>query len=1315
MTDLSLLPFSKELDLLYIRRLNVKFFLTIVSLLTFTSVIYSQNVWLNPNNGQWDKEIEYSVDLSNGHLYVDQKGFTYDLNNAMAHHHELEENHALETDKIECQVIKAHFENSTWKGVKKEENLSSFYRNYFIGNDKSRWKSKVFSVEQATMIDFYDGIDLVLNGATEKLKYSFIVKPGIDISIIDYSIKGSDKVSLIDGALHIQTRFGEIIEERPTAWTEKEGKKTRVEVEFIVVNDHVKFHFPKGYDETQTLVIDPYLVFSTFSGSTADNWGMTATPDTQGNLYAGGIVIQAGGNYPTTPGAFDLTFNGGFVGLQVGGFDSALSKFNPTGTSLIFSTYFGGSQNEAPHSLVTDENDNLYVLGVTSSPNFPVIAGCFDVSHNGGPTVEVNELGYNGADIYVAHFNAAGSSLVGSTFVGGSGTDGINTGALNYNYGDPFRGEIIVKNGFVYVSSSTQSSDFPTFGASQGSLNGAQDAVIFKINSALTTMSWSTYFGGSGLESGNSIQLASNGNVYVAGGTNSNSLPFISGNDLTFNGGVADGYIVKLQGGTSAIMAGTFMGLSEYDQAYFVQLDNLNEVYVYGQSESAWPISAGVYGNPNSGQFIRKYSNNLNTIIWTTMIGAGTGHAEISPTAFLVSDCFDIYISGWGGFINYSYSTQATFSTSNGFPLTADAYQNVTTGSNFYIAVLDQDAAFLKYATYMGGTSSSYNHVDGGTSRFDKSGRIYHAVCGACGGQDYGFTSTPGVWSPTNQSSNCNLAAFKFELSTIDAVVAAPDPLICLPDPVIFNNNSANGNAFYWDFGDGTTSTAINPSHLYPGAGNYTVTLVVTDTNGCFSPDSIQFLINIGDFQGGIIVPSGAVCPGIPFQLEAYGGAIYEWSPANVLDDPTSATPIATVNVTTVFTVIVSDSCGADTLQLTLPVFPTNPSISNDTSICIGNSAQITAGGGGTYLWSPATTLDDPTSANPIATPQINTTYSVVITSPDGCINNESMLVSVFYTPPIPVIPDSVQMCVGSSIAITVSGGDSYVWSPNYQINQLTGPTVIVSPADDFIYYCNFINACGFVLDSVLVKVVEATILAGSDTIICPGESAILWASGGISYSWSPTATLNNSTLSQVIATPTSSTLYTVIGIDSTGCTDTAYVQVDLYPQPFIQTSPDVYAFYGDVIQLSAASTTNGPYIWSPAEFLSCVSCSSPEANPNQNTTYIVTYTDENGCSASDNVHIYYDPIVYVPNTFTPNGDESNQGFHIVAHNIQSFELLIFDRWGELIFTMSDLTDYWDGSYKGNNCQDGTYVWKLIYYDFLNKEYNLTGHVNLLR
>jgi hypothetical protein len=208
--------------------------LSIISFLFICFEVLSQNVWLNPNKGQWDNEIAYSVDISNGHLYIDQKGFTYSLNNAMDHHHDVEESSAEDDKKIQCQVIKAHFENSSWKGIKKEENQSSFYKNYFIGNDKNRWKSSVFSIQQSTLIDFYDGIDLVLNGESDKLKYSFVVKPGIDVSLIDYTINGSDKVSLINGELHISTIFGEIIEEKPTAWTEKEGRKTNVPVEFIL-------------------------------------------------------------------------------------------------------------------------------------------------------------------------------------------------------------------------------------------------------------------------------------------------------------------------------------------------------------------------------------------------------------------------------------------------------------------------------------------------------------------------------------------------------------------------------------------------------------------------------------------------------------------------------------------------------------------------------------------------------------------------------------------------------------------------------------------------------------------------------------------------------------------------------------------------------------------------------------------------------------------------------------------------------------------------------------------------------------------------
>jgi gliding motility-associated-like protein len=1293
------------------------------SLATFIG--HAQNVWLHPNVGQWDKEIIYTVDMASGHLYVDQKGFTYVLHDAMAHKHDGEEHSAEEhDDKIHAQVVKSHFLNSNWQGQKTEGSKSDFYRNYFIGNDEARWKANVKSCAQTTLNEFYPGIDLQLDGSSNQLKYSFKVKPGIDASLIKWNVDGANRVYIEENQLHIVTDFGEIVEDKPIAWTEKEGKKRFVDVEYRLTTEGLTFLFPNGYDETAELVIDPYLVFSSFTGSTMDNWGMTATPDLQGNLYAGGIVFDQGGAYPVTSGAFDMTFNGGNAytytfqqnTYSMSGFDIALSKFNSTGSTLIYSTYLGGTGNEAPHSLVTDENSNLFVMGVTGSGNYPIVAGCFDATFNGGPNVSENELGYPaGADIFVSRFNVGGTALVGSTFVGGSGTDGVNIGILNYNYGDSFRGEIIVNNGFVYVSSTTQSSNFPTLAPSQGALSGAQDAVIFKMSSTLSAMAWSTYFGGTGLETGNSLQLASNGNVYVAGGTNSASLPVFAGNDLSFNGGNSDGYLLKIQGNTATFMNGTYLGLNEYDQAYFVQLDLNNDVYVYGQTESAYTISPGVYGNPNSGQFIRKYSNNLGTILWTTMIGAGTGHPEISPTAFLVSDCYDIYISGWGGTINSSFSTQAFFSTTNGFSTTSDAYQSNTNGSNFYIAVLSQNAATLKYATYMGGITNSSNHVDGGTSRFDKSGRIYHAVCGACGGNDFGFTSTPGAWSTTNNSLNCNLAAFKFELSTIDALVSEPQTVICLPNPVLFDNNSANGNVFNWNFGDGTTSTLVNPSHVYPGPGTYTVTLIVSDATGCFTPDSVTFDVEIGDFQGGVVIPVGGICPGEPFMLEAYGGADYLWSPAAVLNDPTSPTPIATVNSTTTFTVVISDSCGADTLTLVLPVFNVNHTITNDTSICIGNNVQLLSSGGGSYLWSPANTLSNATIANPIATPTQSTMYSLEITTVDGCLVEDSVNVAVYFTPPVPVIPEILSLCKGASIEVSVSGADSYVWYPNFQISTLIGPNVTVNPPVDFLYYCDFINACGSVTDSVFIDVVEASIFAGNDTIICPGEAATLWASGGVSYSWSPSSSLNSAISSQVFATPSLATIFTVIGVDQTGCPDTAQVMVDLFPQPFIQTCPDIYALQGDEVQLYANSTTTGPYVWSPAEFLSCVSCDNPVASPDQNYIYTVSYTDENGCTASDIVNIYYKPIIYIPNTFTPNDDELNQGFRVVIGNIKSFELLIFNRWGELIFTMNDESDYWDGTYEGLKCQDGTYVWTIKYYDFLDKEYEQTGHVNLLR
>jgi gliding motility-associated-like protein len=1272
--------------------------------------VQGQDVWLHPNEGQWDERIEYKLDIDFGEILIEKDKFTYHLNDSkITDHQHSEEEHT--SDSVKFHTITSTFLGSNWNNSKSEENLSSFYRNYILGNDQSKWRSKVYSYSNVRMHELYSGVELRLNTESGGLNYSFEIRPGVNPGIIQRKFDGQDKIEIDeDGNLRVLNRFGEINESAPMAWNLIDGKRKMVRVNFKIEDNIVSFDFPRGYDQNQVLIIDPNITFSSFTGSTADNWGMSATPDANGNLFAGGVAFSAG--YPTSVGVYDATFNGGTV-------DVTIFKFTADGSGMMYSTYLGGIGSETPNSMICAPNGELFIYGMTSSNNFPMAGTPYNSTFSGGPNVSVdaNGLGFTqGSDLYVARLSADGSTLIASTYMGGTSTDGLNISSLKYNYGDQFRGEIVLDDvGNVYVASSTRSSDFPTVNAIQTVLNGPQDAVAFKMPSTLNTLSWSTYFGGNGSETGNSIQLSSTGEVYFVGGTTSMNLVFNSGASLAYNGGIADGYAVRLNGTTGAMLSGTYIGMSEYDQVYCVQLDIDDNVYVLGQTESNWPITAGHYGVANSGQFIRKYNNSMTSVLWTTMVGAGTGHVEISPTAFLVSDCYDIYFSGWGGQLNVQ-DGQALWSTTNGFPVTPDAFQPTTSGSNFYISVLGQDAMTLKYGTFMGGVTSPYNHVDGGTSRFDKQGRIYHAVCASCGAATTGFTTTPGVWSATDNGPNCNLAAFKFELSTIEAIIAVPQTVVCIPDPVVFSNNSANGNSFFWDFGDNTSSTAENPSHLYTAPGTYEVTLVVSDINGCFTPDSVVFEVVIGDFEGGVIEPSAAICPGEPFEFEAYGGSIYEWSPGIYLDDSTSATPTAIVLETTDFMVIISDTCGIDTVYVTLPVFLGASNISNDTSICLGNSIQLNAEGGVSYEWTPATFLDDPFSSTPIATPDATITYNVEITTASGCVLNEDVLITVYFELPAPILADTVIMCDGSPVTIVATGTaiQTYNWYPTTFISPLNSAAVTVNPPNDTWYYCDFGNACGTATDSVFIDVKFPNINAGNDTIICPNETARLWSSGASSYSWTPSS-FQFITTDTILAFPNSPTVYYVIGTDEFGCIGQDSVIVEFYPTPEVDAGLNVYAFYGDEVQLNATSLQSGLFVWTPSESLTCGNCPSPIAEPNRETVYTVTITDQNGCQSSDIMTIFYDITLYVPNTFTPDQDEFNQTFRAFGGNVNEFHMTIFDRWGEVIFETYNMQYGWDGTYNGLKCQDGTYIWKIELEDAFDKKDQLVGHVNLIR
>jgi hypothetical protein len=211
--------------------------------------------------------------------------------------------------------------------------------------------------------------------------------------------------------------------------------------------------------------------------------------------------------------------------------------------------------------------------------------------------------------------------------------------------------------------------------------------------------------------------------VLVTGGTTSNNLS-TPNNPLngSYLGGQADGYIMKYNAAGNSLLAGTYIGTSSYDQAYFVEVDTSNNVYVTGQTMGNYPVVGNVYSNNGSRQFITKLDNNLSRIIYSTRFGqANAGTINISPTAFLVDRCENVYVAGWGGATNrngqhhYGAVNRLLGSTVS-MPL-RDAIQSTTDGSDFYIIVLEKDARNLLFGSYMGGNNLSGfgEHVDGGT------------------------------------------------------------------------------------------------------------------------------------------------------------------------------------------------------------------------------------------------------------------------------------------------------------------------------------------------------------------------------------------------------------------------------------------------------------------------------------------------------------------------------------------------------------------------------------------------------------------------
>lgn len=472
--------------------------------------------------------------------------------------------------------------------------------------------------------------------------------------------------------------------------------------------------------------------------------------------------------------------------------------------------------------------------------------------------------------------------------------------------------------------------------------------------------------------------------------------------------------------------------------------------------------------------------------------------------------------------------------------------------------------------------------------------------------------------------------------------------------------------------------------------------------------------------------PDSSFCNGqssIP--LSASGGATYTWSPAAGLSATNVPNPTASPAVTTTYVVSVGvigcSKTRNDTIVVSVRDKPVI-SVTNDTLICIIDTLQLNVNGTGSVVWTPNVMINNTTSATPLVSPDVPTKYYVRLTDIHGCYQDDSVFVDVKPQVTLNAGPDT-SICTTHSYTLRATGDAlHYSWSPP---TGLSDPTILnptANPASTTQYtLTGTIGKCSNT-SVVNVKVVPfPAASAGPDTTICLGFDTQLTASGGSIYSWAPSIFLNSATIANpVVQQPTRSIQYIVTVRDTLGCPvpvkDTILVTV--IQALNVNAGPrDTSVVENEPLQLHGTGALT--YTWSPSTWLSSTNIPNPVSNPQDSIRYILTGRDENGCIGVDSIDVYVFRVeedMYVPTAFTPNGDGLNDVFKPILLGMKSLAYFrVYNRFGELMFSTSQVDHGWDGIYKGKPQDTGTFVWMAAGITYKGQLRKKKGYVVLIR
>ncbi len=485
--------------------------------------------------------------------------------------------------------------------------------NYFVGNDASKWQTNIPQYAKVKINEIYPGIDLVYYGNQRQLEHDFVVKPGADPRAIRMNFEGAESLRIdSQGNLVLKVKKGEVVLEKPIVYQEGDSGRKVLDGRYVLVGNQQAGFEIGAYDQSKELVIDPVLVYSTYLGGSNNDGGNGIAVDGAGNAYVTGQTWSA--NFPTL---------NAIQGSLIGTMNVFVTKINAAGSAYIYSTYLGGSGGDYGTSIAVDNSGNAYITGYAASTNFPTfnaiqgtLGGSSDafvskinavgnalvystylggINLDEGTGIAVDSLGnayVTGStqstnfptlnpiqgnlggveDAFVAKINAAGSALVYSTYLGGNNFD------VGY-------GIAVDSSGNAYVTGYTQSTNFPTLNAIQGSLVGVDNAFVAKINATGSALVYSTYLGGSGYDGGTGIAVDSSGNAYVAGFTQSTNFPTL--NPIQGNlGGTEDAFVTKINAAGNALVYSTYLGGSGADVGAGIAVDSLGDAFITGFTQS---------------------------------------------------------------------------------------------------------------------------------------------------------------------------------------------------------------------------------------------------------------------------------------------------------------------------------------------------------------------------------------------------------------------------------------------------------------------------------------------------------------------------------------------------------------------------------------------------------------------------------------------------------------------------------------------------------------------------------------------------------